>query len=311
MNTREIVNYYAGLLIIQYIGKSKAYATIQAQAAPVIMPQTTVDTIAFGAAPTSGVFTLSYGGETTANINYNDAAATIQTKLRALTGLSAITVTGSISGLLLTVTFTGVLSPAAELEVASSTLLATSDPVAVTITETDETLPLAVQNGFNLISGTVTAVGDQLDVLGKYVGVSRNSVAVDGTPISLDDTDFLSLIRMAIARNSSGSSLSTIQAFLDQFFPDQILVFDYQNMHMSYFISSTVGSQELADAFVAQGLLPKPMGVRLTIVIAPVINAFFGFRTYTHAADPNTSPFNDYSDYQTDWPWLTYAYAVT
>jgi hypothetical protein len=310
MNTRELIAYYAGLLIIQYIGKPKAFATVQTQATPIVMPQTTVDTIAFDAPPTSGAFTLTYNGETTASIAYNDSAGTIQTKLRALTGLSDITVTGSISGLLLTVTFIGIDPPALELTVGSSTLQASGDDVTITITEIDETLPLAVQNGFNLVAGTTTAVGVQLNTLGKYVGVSRSSVSIDGTPITLDDADFLSLIRMAIVRNSAGSSLSVIQDFLDQFFPGQILVYDYQNMHMSYFISSTIGSQDLADAFIAQGLLPKPMGVRLTISVSPTIDNFFGFRTYTHAA-ANASPFNDYADYQTDWPWFSYAYAVT
>jgi len=36
---QELIDYYADLLILQYIGKPKAYATIQAQATPVIMDQ--------------------------------------------------------------------------------------------------------------------------------------------------------------------------------------------------------------------------------------------------------------------------------
>lgn len=169
-------------------------------------------------------------------------------------------------------------------------------------------MPAAVMNAFNLLGGS-PAVGVQLDVLGKYAGVTRSGVGFTG-PITLSDADFLSLIQLAVLTNSAGSSLSTIQALLAQFFPNEILVFDYQNMQMSYLISSTIGSQDLVQLVVSEGLLPKPMGVSLASVIyAPVIDAFFGFRTYALPAH-NVSPFNDYASYQMDWPWLSYGDAI-
>lgn len=209
MTTQEIINYYANLLILQYLGLESNYAAIQTLVTPVIMDQ----------------------------------------------------------------------------------------------------LPTQVMNAFNL-TGDDVAEGVQLDVLGKYAGVARTGIGFTGS-ITLDDDEFLSLIQMAIVRNSSGSSLSDISSLLHMFFPGQILPFDYANMHMSYLVSSTVGSQELIQLFVTEGLLPKPMGVTLSLIIyADVIDRFFGFRTYLTAPTNNT-PFNSYTDYDMDSPWLSYANAIT
>lgn len=172
----------------------------------------------------------------------------------------------------------------------------------------DETLPFAVQNGFDLI-GTNIAIGKQLDILAKFVGVSR-SVSGFTHHITLSDTDLLSLIRMAVVQNSSGSSLATIQANVHAVFGNNMLVFDAKNMQMSYYLATAIGSLDLVQAFIVEGLLPKPMGVQVAAVIyAPVLTKFFGFRTYA-AAGFNNEPFNTYGTYHHDWPWLTYADSV-
>jgi hypothetical protein len=221
MTTAELAKYYVSLLILQYLGKPKSAATVEAVVTPVLM------------------------------------------------GLQ-------------------------------------SDPNAQ--------LPLAVQDAFN-ITGSNPAVGAQLDILGKYAGASRSGSGFNG-PITLDDSDYIALIRMAIVKNNAGSSLATILQLLNQSFPDQILVFDYQNMHMSYLISSSIGSFELIQLFVNEGFLPKPMGVQLASVIyVPTINAFFGMTEYslyslTGQIQPNATPFNSYISYHMNWPWLSYTDAV-
>lgn len=204
MTTQDLINYYANLLILQYLGQPRAYATIQTLVTPVIMDQ----------------------------------------------------------------------------------------------------LPTQVMNAYNLL-GTNPAVGVQLDVIGKYAGVKRSGNGTNG-PITLNDAEFLILIQIAILKNNSGSSLATIQSLLNQFFPGQILVFDYQNMQMSYLISTSLGSQNLIQLVVSEGLLPKPMAVGLSIIYAPIITTFFGFRTY-FVNTINNSPFNSYSSYQMNRPWLSYA----
>ena len=200
MTTEEIIDYYAQLLILQYIGKNKAYATIKTLVKTVVMDQ----------------------------------------------------------------------------------------------------LPISVQDAFNID----TATGVQLDVLAKYAAVSRTGYGLMG-PITLDDDDFRSLIKLGIIVNNSGSSLSIIQDLLNTYFPGQIFVFDYANMRLSYYIDSDVGSQDLAEMFVYQGLLPKPMGVQLSVVVYwPVLDNFFGFCTYDDETPANHG-FNTYDDYDMDCPWIS------
>ncbi len=319
MNPLQLVAYYAGLLILQFLQKPKAFATAQAVATPAILPQTTVQAISFSGAPASGTFVLNFTpfgvNQTilqTAAINWNDSASTIQTKLQALSGLGSVTVAGSIPAGL-KVTFTGVPPVVALLTVTSNSMVTSgSAAVAVTVTQTDTTLPLALANAFNLNPALgALAVGNQLNTLGKYVGVTRTGNLSTGQ-ITLSDADFLSLIQFAAIKNSAGSSLATIQSLLNQFFPGgEILVFDYQNMQMSYLISSSIGSQNLARLLVAQNLLMRPLGVAINSPIyAPVVNAFFGFRTYALVTANNT-PFNSYASYSSNQPWLTYADAIT
>jgi hypothetical protein len=90
---------------------------------------------------------------------------------------------------------------------------------------------------------------------------------------------------------------------LQIFFTNTLRVFDYKNMHMNYWLDDSV-DDVLAGFFILQGLLPKPMGVQLGVLIyAPLSDNFFGFRTYSQAAY-HSSPFNTYSSYNMSAPWL-------
>lgn len=166
-------------------------------------------------------------------------------------------------------------------------------------------LPVAVENAFEIN----TAEGVQLDVIGKYVGVSRITADFTG-PIVLDDDDFRTLITVAIIKNGFGSSLAEIQELIWQFFEGGLLVFDFQNMRMGYFFDSAFGSRPLAEVFVRSNFLPKPMGVELAALIySNNITNFFGFQTY-ELGPFNVTGFNDYADYDTDSPWLNYNDAI-
>ena len=308
MTTLELIEYYVNLLILQYTGKPKAEATIRASATGLVLPQISEQELVFSAVPTSGSFVVSWNGNSSAAINWDDSLSTVQSKLQAVSGLSDIVVTGSIPSLTLSASFVGV-DPVAPLFVLVSNSLSDGDPVEVTIDETDLTLPLAVQNAFNL-SGSDLAVGAQLDIIGKYVGVSRVGVGLSGQ-ITLDDSDYRSLIQMGIIRNSASSSLAAIQQFLHMFFPGQMLVIDYQNMHLSYLVSTTVGSNDLIQLVITENLLPKPMGVGISAIIyAPVIDRFFGFCTYEVPEPTSNTGFNTYEDYTTDTPWVDYSDAI-
>lgn len=299
MTTDQIIQYYVNLLIMQYYGLPKASATIAASVGPIIMDQLplqvmngfnlipTVQTLTLSAVPASGDFTFRYGVVPSSTLHWNSTAAQIQTVLNTLIGFNAVVVTGSMASKSVAITFSSVTLARVLLAINSNTI------------EDGSTNPV------NLVVAGNTAQGVQLDIIGKYCGVSRTGNGFNG-PITLDDADFLSLIQVAIIRNNSGSSLATIQNLLHTYFPNELFVFDFANMNMSYMMSSAVGSQNLAQLFVSEGLLPKPMGVQLaTLIYAPIVNTFFGFRTYD-LPGVNNSPFNTYDLYNLNSPWLSY-----
>lgn len=163
-------------------------------------------------------------------------------------------------------------------------------------------LPNSVNDAFNIDS----AVGAQLDIIGKYVGQTRFNYTFTEL-VSLSDSDFRLLIKLAIVQNNSGSSLYEIKKLLNDFFQDTVLVFDSKNMVLGYFLDSDANNQTIAEIFIKQNLLPKPSGVGLSCVIyLPNINNFFGFRTYNQAGY-NNSGLNTYSNYHTDRHWLQFS----
>lgn len=154
-------------------------------------------------------------------------------------------------------------------------------------------LPISLQNAFSID----TAVGVQLDTIGKYFNVSRTGTTFTGT-ITLNDSDFRQLIRFAIIKNTSKSTLYDIQNLIQQFFPDDFVVFDTKSMSLSYYFSSTIGSQDLAEMIALQGLLPVPMAVGVSALIyAAVINNFFGMIGYEVAYFPAWSIGTTYSEH--------------
>lgn len=56
-----------------------------------------LQTLGLSAVAASGTFIIRYNGNSSAAINWDDAVGTIQTKIQAVPGLSAVTVTGSIA----------------------------------------------------------------------------------------------------------------------------------------------------------------------------------------------------------------------
>lgn len=309
MNCEELIDYYANLLILQYLGKPKAFATIETLANPVIICQldNTIQTLSFDGVPASGNFSLAYGATISISINWNASNDDIFAAINDVVSPSTvISVTGSLASQNLIIQLTNTAST--ELLTVNSNTLMTSAPAAIAVSISGNVdqgpLALSVQNAFNLV-GPSPATGVQLDVLGKYAGVSRNVYSFSG-PVTLDDSDFLSFIQMAIAQNGAGSSLADIENLLNTFFPGVFLVYDYANMHMDYWFSAAIGSRILAEAFVTGGRLPKPMGVQLGVTIyVPDVHRVFGFRTYTTEAI-NSTPFNSYTDYDTDTHWLSY-----
>lgn len=143
------------------------------------------------------------------------------------------------------------------------------------------------------------AVGQQLDVIGQWVGVSRNvSIPVDGIYFSWDadfsvgwdfgswepaeqpttitvlpDDAYLTLIRARIAANSWDGTTTGAYLIWEQIFPDiTILIQDNQNM--TYALALVGGIVDsLTLALLRGGYIPlKPEGVRVTEYFVPVNN---------------------------------------
>lgn len=158
-------------------------------------------------------------------------------------------------------------------------------------------LALAVRTAYRIS----TAVGVQLDVIGKYVGLSRNIGVPTSLPFfgfvrysgsgnnnngfrsynnnlnssgvfyrygysgtratALSDTSYAFMIALQIILNSSDGTLYSIQKFLAALLPGAVTVVDNHDMTLTYTITGVLP----VDATVLAQFLPKPMGVGIII----------------------------------------------
>src|SRR5258708_8853331 len=79
--TVDLITFITSVAAHRYLDKSVA-VVVQAQ-------YDETQQIAITGAPTGGTFTLTFGAQTTATINWNDNAATVQTRLQALSSIGA------------------------------------------------------------------------------------------------------------------------------------------------------------------------------------------------------------------------------
>lgn len=162
-------------------------------------------------------------------------------------------------------------------------------------------LPSILQNSFSIDS----AQGPQLDILGKYIGISRKVNSFTSFVV-LSDIDYRILLKIKIATNNLGSSFLDIQDFINNNLSGTLKAFDHKDMSMSFFMSSQIISQTLAQVIVQQDLLPRPMGVGSSaIVYLNSTNNVFGFRSYSFDSLDQVG-FNTYSNYNTEYQFLKY-----
>jgi len=95
---------------------------------------TEVQTITAGDVPDAGSYKLGFGGEETAEIDFDATAGEVETALQALTGLGSVTVAGSFATQF-TVTFTGTSGDLPLLTVIDNTLEESTNPVVLTVAE--------------------------------------------------------------------------------------------------------------------------------------------------------------------------------
>lgn len=151
-----------------------------------------------------------------------------------------------------------------------------------------------------------SAVGDQLDIVGEWIGLSRNvstplsgiyfSFDVDGLGfdqgtwkgpfdpdtglVALDDATYLMTLRAKIAANHWDGTPDAAADILDALAPPGTLIFLEDHCDMSITISlAGMQPSALYLALLKQGLLSlKPEGVRVSYQITSVQDApLFGF----------------------------------
>lgn len=109
-----------------------------------------------------------------------------------------------------------------------------------------------VENGYDIN----TAIGKQLDILGKYIGIDR---FCDGTP--LNDDDYRFLLKLKIITNNTTNYAKDIDDLLFQFFGTTVRAIGGNDMSMNFFIEGI--NNDLALCAIDKGVLPVPMGVKL------------------------------------------------
>jgi hypothetical protein len=151
----------------------------------------------------------------------------------------------------------------------------------------------SVKNGYNINSDVdiPIAVGVQLDVIGKYLGLPR-------TTFTADDSDYLLYLRFKIVQNYSNASLKEIDDLFFQFFGTDIFVQDNLDMTIQYyFVTPDIGQ---VNFIRDNGLAPKPAAVGINqaigiprdpfVVLENQVNGFgYGYLT--------TNPVNKEVDY--------------
>lgn len=210
--------------------------------------------------PASGSFQIQYGSQLTAAIAYNDTVSDIQTKLRALTGLSQVVVTGDIEDF--EVEMKGVFGNPALMTIANNTL-ETSAPAAVNITVSEETAGETPAAAITAAAGIVqffgimfTAILSQTELLAAAAVVqSMNKImgAVANQEADIDPGGKLDLLR-------TGSFEKTRGLFRDD--SDSLACLQFQAAYMGRALSvnfsgsNTTITMHLKDL---NGIQPDPL----------------------------------------------------
>lgn len=128
---------------------------------------------------------------------------------------------------------------------------------------------LTIQNGYNLI----TAVGTQLDILGKYIGVDRNYVYNEVASVLSDDS-YRVLLYLQIAFNNSNLSFESISTILYSFFGGLITIGTSGDMELTFYIVDQGTNQVLIDAINAainKQIFVASLGIKVQIINSTLI----------------------------------------
>ena len=126
---------------------------------------------------------------------------------------------------------------------------------------------LKVLDGFN----PETAVGKQLDIMGKWIGIDRFYSGGQ-----LDDEEYRRILEFKSISNATDMSPFSIDNLLFDFFGNDIICSSEENLRIYYFIEESI--LDLALILLETKVLPKPLGIRLVGLIKNEI--WFGLSNY-------------------------------
>ena len=123
------------------------------------------------------------------------------------------------------------------------------------------------------------ALGQQLDSVGRWVGLTRFQDVPSLGRVELADADYRILLRAKVLANHWDGGMESLQAILAALFPGTGIVLfavDYQDMSMDIYITGGTPTA-LQIALIKGGLLvPKPEGVRINGIVLASAGPQFG-----------------------------------
>lgn len=112
-----------------------------------------------------------------------------------------------------------------------------------------------------------TAIGAQLDLIGKIVGLPRNG---------FNDDQYRILLNLRIITNNTGVTMKEIDDIMFNFFGKSIVCHNNQDMSLTYIVFPEY--EDLIPVIQAEQLFPAPLGVDVNIVVSVDLpELIFGF----------------------------------
>lgn len=120
---------------------------------------------------------------------------------------------------------------------------------------------------------------------------------------TLNDTEYRFFLKLKLIQNYSNASNKEIDLFLEQFFGDDVIFTDRENMTISYIFQDNV--ERLVTIAVSEGLLPKPATVGLSVAFVPDIENIYTMILYGGTTPDFGVGFSEYGGTPAG-SWLTY-----
>jgi hypothetical protein len=132
---------------------------------------------------------------------------------------------------------------------------------------------------FNYAYSVDVAVGNQLDVLGEWIGISRTVPfqPTGGVSPVLDDTTYRLLLEATIFNNTWDSTIASLYKAWNVLFPNgRLIIQDNQNMTAN--ISHTGAFTSIVQDLINNGMIvPRPEGVLYNPTAGPSSRPYFGY----------------------------------